>query len=90
VWPDRQWEWATLRYENGDCYASGYLDLSAHEKWFFQAIGASPAMFRRSPGAGSLYWLGHRDSTGSYLDGGRSYRLSTPATAWSCTSAPHH
>jgi hypothetical protein len=35
-------------------------------------------MFRRSAGAGSLYWLGHRDSTGSYLDGGRSYRLPIP------------
>jgi len=86
-------------------------------------------MFRRSPGAGSMYWLGHRDSTGSYLDGAGTYRLSvpqpmpvrlfwsvtfydaetrsqiqtdrtrqssarssgsptTPATPWSCTSAP--
>lgn len=78
VWPDRQWEWASLRYENGDFYDSGYLDLQAREKWFYQAIGASPAMFRRSPGAGSLYWLGHRDSTGAYLDGGRNYKLSVP------------
>jgi hypothetical protein len=32
-------------------------------------------MFRRSAGAGSLYWLGTRDATGAYLDGGKSYRL---------------
>jgi hypothetical protein len=55
VWADRQWQWAALRSEDGDFYATGYLDLAAREKWFFQAIGASPAMFRRTAGAGSLY-----------------------------------
>jgi hypothetical protein len=25
-----------------------------------------------------MYWLGHRDSTGSYLDGAGTYRLSVP------------
>jgi hypothetical protein len=48
------------------------------EKWLFQAQIESPAMFARAPGAGSLYWLGARDSTGAYLDGGRTYRLSVP------------
>lgn len=78
VWPDRQWQWAALRFENGDFYADGYLDVDAREKWFFQAIAASPAMFRRSVGTGSLYWLGLRDSDGAYLDGGRTYRLAVP------------
>lgn len=78
VWPDRQWEWAALRYENGDFYNTGYLDLEAREKWFFQAIAASPAMFRRSPGAGSLYWLGLRDRDGAYLDGTNTYTLAVP------------
>lgn len=78
VWPDRQWEWASLRFENGDFYADGYLDVDAREKWFFQAIASSPAMFQRSPGAGSLYWLGSRDVTGAYLDGARTYRLTVP------------
>jgi hypothetical protein len=36
---------------------------------FAQAIVASPAMFRRVEGGGSLYWLGARDDTGAYLDG---------------------
>jgi hypothetical protein len=62
VWPDTQWQWAALRFENGDFSAADYLDVDAREKWFFQAIGASPAMFRRAAGAGSLYWLGLRDS----------------------------
>jgi hypothetical protein len=78
VWPDRQWQWAALRFENGDFYADGYLDVDAREKWFFQAIGASPAMFRRAAGAGSLYWLGLRDADGAYLDGARTYKLAVP------------
>ena len=78
VWVGKQWEWAALGYENGDFYADGYLDVDAREKWFYQAIAASPAMFRRSVGAGSLYWLGLRDGQGAYLDGGRSYQLAVP------------
>ena len=34
AWPDRQWEWAALRYEDGDFYNTGYLDVDAREKWF--------------------------------------------------------
>ncbi|MDA0158646.1 DUF1254 domain-containing protein [Solirubrobacter ginsenosidimutans] len=78
VWPDRQWEWAALRFEDGDFYADGYLDVDAREKWFFQAIASSPAMFRRGAGAGSVYWLGLRDASGAYLDGSQSYRLRVP------------
>jgi hypothetical protein len=55
-----------------------YIDLTAREKWFFQAQVESPAMFRRTAGAGSLYWLGTRDASGAYLDGGNAYRLRVP------------
>ena len=78
VWPDRKWQWASLRFEDGDFNAKNHLDPEAREKWFFQAIGASPAMFRRDPMAGSLYWLGLRDGNDRYLDGGKSYRLRVP------------
>jgi hypothetical protein len=78
VWPDRKWQWASLRYEDGDFNTADHTDLVAREKWFFQAIIASPAMFRRDPGAGSLYWLGLADRNGSSLNGGKSYRLSVP------------
>jgi hypothetical protein len=78
VWPDRQWEWAALRFENGQFDRPASVDTEAREKWFYQAIGASPAMFRRDPQAGSLYGLGHRDATGAYLDGGRAYKLTVP------------
>jgi len=35
-------------------------------------------MFRRDPGAGSLYWLGLRDKTGADLDGKKTYKLTVP------------
>jgi hypothetical protein len=78
AWTDRQWEWASLRPENGFFDMPTYTDLDAREKWFYQATFESPAMFRRSSGAGSLYWLGLRDKTGAYLDGGKTYKLTVP------------
>lgn len=78
AWPERQWEWATLRPENGTFDAATYVDLEAREKWFYQAQVESPAMFRRTAGAGSLYWLGTRDASGDFLDGSKAYRLSVP------------
>ncbi|HEY3405615.1 MAG TPA: DUF1254 domain-containing protein [Ohtaekwangia sp.] len=78
VWNDRQWEWVGLRPENGDFDATSYVDVDAREVWFYQAIGASPAMFRRQAGFGSLYWLGLRDNTGAYVDGAKTYKLTIP------------
>jgi hypothetical protein len=78
AWPDRKWEWAALRPENGTFDMANYADLDAREKWFYQATFESPAMFRRLPGSGSLYWFGARDSSGAYLDGGKTYKLTVP------------
>jgi hypothetical protein len=78
VWKDRRWEWVGLRPESGDFDAGTYVDLDARELWFYQAIGASPAMIRRNVGSGSVFWLGLRDRWGAYLDGGKSYRLLVP------------
>ena len=78
VWKDRQWEWAALRFENGFFDTPEYRDVYAMEKWFYQAIATSPAMFRRDPGAGSLYWLGLRDKDGAYLGGANTYKLTVP------------
>lgn len=78
VWNDRQWEWAVLRPENGSFDTPNYADLEAREKWLYQAMVQSPAMFRRTPGSGSVYWLGTRDQQGTYLDGGKTYRLRVP------------
>ena len=78
VWPDRRWQWASLRFEDGDFNTSSHLDTEAREKWFYQAIGASPAMFKRDASAGSLYWLGIRDRDDAYLDGANRYKLTVP------------
>ena len=78
VWKDRQWQWAGLRFENGSFDTANYTDTYARDKWFFQAIATSPAMFRRDAGAGSLYWLGLRDKGGIYLAGGKTYKLTVP------------
>ncbi len=78
AWPDRQWEWAGLVPHNADFETPAGLDLEARDRWFAQAIVASPAMFRRKEGVGSLYWLAARDADGAWLDGGRSYTLTVP------------
>ncbi|MCV7420529.1 DUF1254 domain-containing protein [Mycobacterium yunnanensis] len=78
VWDGLQWQWAALRFENGDFDTPNYRDTYAIDKWFFQAIATSPSMFRRDAGAGSLYWLGLKDDAGSYLDGGNTYKLTVP------------
>lgn len=78
AWQDRQWEWAVLLHDNGKFEAENYIDLYAREKWFYQAQIESPAMFSRTKTAGSLYWLGLKDSTGKYLDGSKTYKLTVP------------
>jgi hypothetical protein len=78
VWSGRTWEWVGLRPENGSFERPGSLDVEARDRWFAQAIVASPAMFRRAVGQGSLYWLACRDASGAYLDGGRDYKLTVP------------
>lgn len=90
VWKDRQWEWVALRSEDGDFNTPDYVDLDGRETWFYQAIGASPSMFRRKEGSGSLYWLGLKDNTGKYVDGSKTYKLTIPTPVpaklfWSVT-----
>lgn len=77
-WPDRQWEWLGLVPGSVQFETPAGIDLDARDRWFAQAIVTSPAMFRRDPGAGSLYWLGARDAKGTFLDGGKNYTLTIP------------
>jgi hypothetical protein len=78
AWPDRRWEWVGLVPGSAQFETPGGIDLETRDRWFIQAIVTSPAMFRRTPGAGSLYWLAARDKTGAYLEGGKTYRLAIP------------
>jgi hypothetical protein len=77
-WPDRKWEWVGLVPDSAQFETPRGIDLEARDRWFAQAIVTSPAMFRRTAGAGSLYWMSTKDATGTFLDGGRSYRLNIP------------
>jgi hypothetical protein len=91
AWPDRKWEWIGLVPGSARFETTAGIDLEARDRWFAQAIVTSPAMFRRTPGAGSLYWLAARDETGAYLDGGKGYRLTIPQPVpdklfWSVTA----
>ncbi|KRB55108.1 hypothetical protein ASE04_05170 [Rhizobium sp. Root708] len=91
AWPDRKWEWVGLVPGSAQFETASGIDLEARDRWFAQAIVTSPAMFRRTAGAGSLYWLGSRDGTGAWLDGGKTYRLSIPQPVpgklfWSVTA----
>lgn len=78
VWKDRKWEWVGLVSDNGNFLTPSGMDLEARDRWFMQAVVGSPAMFKRTEGAGSLYWLGLRDNKGEYLDGGKTYKLTVP------------
>jgi hypothetical protein len=78
AWADRKWEWAALIEDNGDFETPTGPDLEARDRWFAEAQGGSPAMFRRKEGMGSLYWLGIIDAHGDYLDGGATYKLTIP------------
>jgi hypothetical protein len=78
VWPDRRWEWAIFVSDTGYFETPSGLDLEARDRWFMQANGVSPAMFSRSPGTGSLYWLAVRDKDGTWLDGGQTDKLTVP------------
>jgi hypothetical protein len=78
AWPDRKWEWAGLVPGSAQFETPAGIDLEARDRWFAQAIVTSPAMFRRTAGAGSLYWLGARDSSGAFLRGEKSYKLTIP------------
>ena len=77
-WPDRKWEWVGLVPDSAQFETPAGIDLEARDRWFAQAIVTSPAMFRRTAGAGSLYWMGARDTTGAFLDGGKTYKLNVP------------
>jgi hypothetical protein len=78
AWKDRKWEWVGLVPNTAQFETKSGIDLEARDRWFAQAIVTSPAMFNRTAGAGSLYWLGNRDKDGAFLDGGKSYKLTVP------------
>jgi hypothetical protein len=78
VWKDRRWEWEGLVSDNGNFETPSGIDQEGRDRWFMPACAGSPAMFNRSPNAGSLYWLGVRDKDGNWLDGRKTFKLTVP------------
>jgi hypothetical protein len=52
--------------------------IDERASWFYEAVGAGPAMAPKRPGPSSAYLSAYRDKDGEWLDGGRSYRLRVP------------
>jgi len=52
--------------------------LDERAAWFYEAVGAGPAMAPKRPGPSSAYLGAYKDTAGKWLDGGSSYRLRVP------------
>jgi hypothetical protein len=74
--PDAHWDFA-LRLDADDPDAFWNL-LDERASWFYEAVGAGPAMAPKRPGPSSAYLSAYKDKAGQWLDGGRSYRLRVP------------
>jgi len=70
------------RRRNRPDYADNPTDfwnqLDERASWFYEAVGAGPAMAPKRPGPSSAYLGAYKDKGGEWLDGGRSYRLRVP------------
>lgn len=74
--PGARWDFA-LQLDADDPDAFWNL-LDERAAWFYEAVSAGPDMAPKRPGPSSAYLGAYRDSTGAWLDGGRSYRLRVP------------
>jgi hypothetical protein len=76
-WSDRQWEWLVLTAD--PIWAFNHdMNEYARDRYFYQAIVMSPAMLKRDPSAGSLYWGAFHDSASHMFDGAKTYKLTVP------------
>jgi hypothetical protein len=77
IYQNRQWftpfVGGSYRFLNG---AERLLD--ARMMFFYYATGITPAMTESRPGTGSAYAITVRDSSGAYLDGSRTYKVTLP------------
>jgi hypothetical protein len=74
---DTHWDYA-LRLDADDPDSFWNL-LDERASWFYEAVGAGPAMAPKRPGPSSAYLSAYKDKAGEWLDGGNSYRLRVPA-----------
>jgi len=67
-----------------------YFELDERAAWFYEALTSSKGMKSTTPGVGSAYLGGYKDSDGKWLDGAEYYKLHVPknppaARFWSVT-----
>lgn len=77
IYPDRRWFTSFIggSYQFAD---GGERMLDARVLFHYYATGITPAMAGSAPGTGSAYAAAVRDRSGSYLDGGKTYRVTLP------------
>lgn len=74
--PDTHWDYA-LMLDADD--PNGFWNLlDERASWFYEAVGAGPAMAPKKPGPSSAYLSAYKDKAGEWLDGCVSYRLRVP------------
>jgi hypothetical protein len=78
IYPDRQWGTGFVG-GSSEFLSDGERMLDARTMFHYYATGITPAMANSRPGTGSAYAFAARDSTGRYLDGGKTYQITLPA-----------
>lgn len=78
-WEGKHWE--RMFMYNTTFERNGVDDIDAQTLWHYGAIVVSPALIATTPGTGTSYLQAFRDKNGSYLDGGKNYKLNVPANA---------
>jgi len=73
---DAHWDHALLL--DADAPDAFWNLIDERASWFYEAVGAGPAMAPKRPGPSSAYLGAYKDKAGEWLDGGRSYRLRVP------------
>jgi len=75
---DRQWN-SPFQRQSHEFLVDGVRMLDDRSYFHYVATGITPAMTSPPVGAGSVYALTARDAKGSYLDGGKNYKVTMPA-----------
>jgi hypothetical protein len=73
---DARWDFALQL--DADAPGAFWNLLDERASWFYEAVGAGPAMAPKHPGPSSAYLGAYKDKAGKWLDGGTSYRLRVP------------
>jgi hypothetical protein len=74
--PDARWEYAITMDPSQE--AATYTQLDERTHYFYQAVTTSKGMVTKTPGVGQAYLATAVDKSGTWLDGGRNYRLHVP------------